>query len=119
MIEFVTMNTDSIFYGCPKTVKIGPYRYTIEQMSPDAADLAGLYGCAIPGQSRILLAEGTSPEMLADTALHEIIHAINQSRGVGDGAKEEVFTSQASTGLCEFWQNNPEFVSWWEVLLCG
>lgn len=119
MIEFVTTHTESIFYGCPKTIKIGPYRYTIEPMSSDAIELSGLLGAAHSVSSRIIVSDGQSPEMLADTVLHEIIHAINHSRDVGDGETEERFTSQAATGLCEFWQRNAEFVTWWEALHCG
>lgn len=114
---FLSEDENSVFFGCPNSVIIGPYTFSIDIVDQDVANYSGLMGLMNFQETKIRFVDIQNPVMTADTAIHEVIHAINASRGVGNGASEETFTSQAATGLCEFWQRNPAFVAWWEALL--
>jgi hypothetical protein len=67
-------------------------------------------------QQEIVLAEGQSREALADTFLHEVLHAVGHLMGVDYEAEEQVVQTMA-TGLTTFWQANPGALKWWASLL--
>lgn len=67
-------------------------------------------------RQEIVLAEGQSREALADTFLHEVLHAIAHAMGVDWEGEEQVVGSMA-TGLTTFWQANPGALRWWGALL--
>ena len=67
-------------------------------------------------QQQIVLAEGQSREALADTFLHEVLHAVGHLMGV-DYENEEQVVQTFATGLTTFWQANPGALKWWASLL--
>ena len=64
----------------------------------------------------IVLAEGQSKEALADTFLHEVLHAVGHLMGVEYETEEQTVQTFA-TGLTTFWQANPGALRWWANLL--
>jgi ssRNA-specific RNase YbeY (16S rRNA maturation enzyme) len=49
---------------------------------------------------------------IADTFLHEVIHAIHHVMGVTDSTTEEDSTSRLATGLCTVWRHNSKAFEW-------
>lgn len=101
----------------PKTVFIGPYTVAIEALDAADASADGTYGHFNPNNMKIRVNFEGSLQVVANTVLHEVIHAINWSMGTGDDSTEEQFTRQCANGLCEFWLRNPEFCKWWAKML--
>lgn len=67
-------------------------------------------------RQEIVLAEGQSREALADTFLHEVLHAVGSLMGVEYETEEQTVQTFA-TGLTTFWQANPGALRWWANLL--
>ena len=67
-------------------------------------------------RQEIVLAEGQSKEALADTFLHEVLHALGHLMGV-EYETEEHTVQTFATGLTTFWQANPGALRWWASLL--
>ena len=67
-------------------------------------------------RQEIVLAEGQSKEALADTFLHEVLHAVGHLMGV-EYETEEQTVQPFATGLTTFWQANPGALRWWANLL--
>ena len=55
-------------------------------------------------------------EALADTFLHEVLHAVGAAMSVDFETEEQVVLTFA-TGLTTFWQANPGALRWWASLL--
>ena len=67
-------------------------------------------------RQEIVLAEGQSKEALADTFLHEVLHAVGHLMGVEYETEEQTVQTFA-TGLTPFWQAHPGALRWWANLL--
>jgi hypothetical protein len=55
-------------------------------------------------------------EAMADTFLHECIHAVGNVMGV-DWSKEEQVAHRIATGMCTVVKTNPNVFKWWQSLL--
>lgn len=57
-------------------------------------------------------------QLLADTVLHEIIHAINRHYGVNvdESMTDEEIATRISSGLLTVWSQNPRIFRWWAGL---
>jgi len=74
----------------PSVVQVGPFKYSIEFIENITEKLRSLssqeeeqqhstgmvYGCLSPKDQTIFLANGHKEDVIADTLLHEILHAI-------------------------------------------
>ena len=65
---------------------------------------------------QIYIINGQPKSGLANTFLHEVIHAINYCMGITSG-KEEQLTNRLANGLCAVWKDNPEAFKWWANLI--
>lgn len=61
---------------------------------------------------QIYIAEDQPKSALANTFLHEVIHAINYSMGISSG-DEENLTNRLANGLCAVWRENKDVLKWW------
>lgn len=113
------MNDDKFkgYKGLPKTVRIGCYTYDVGIMHGDDADIAEVAGATSGLRQMIRVRPHMKPQQLANTFMHEVLHAIHYVYGLKDGDEEEKFTNQTANGLCAFWQDNPEACRWWVKLL--
>ncbi len=68
------------------------------------------------GNQTIAIYEGLPNEAMADTFLHEVIHAIGNVMGVEWGSEENV-ARRVATGLCTVMKSNPSAFKWWRGLL--
>tara|TARA_R100001530_G_scaffold26787_1_gene21455 strand:- start:181 stop:495 length:315 start_codon:yes stop_codon:yes gene_type:complete len=97
--------------AAPTTLKIFNLTYKVRFVDTMEAD-----GWCDFDRQEIVLAEGQSREALADTFLHETIHAVGRAMGV-DWKDEESAVGTMATGLTTFWQANPGARRWWASLL--
>jgi hypothetical protein len=71
------------------------------------------FGHMNPMNHKIRVAPDQTAQNLADTFLHEAIHAIHYYFDLGDENGEEDFTLFGARGLCLLWQDNPKAMAWW------
>ena len=104
----------------PKTVRIGCYTFRVEVVEFEDAEAEGTFGHMNPVSQKIRLRPGMTPQNLANTFIHEILHGINWHNQTGVHTVgdyhlcEEEFVTKTANGLCAFWQDNPRAVEWWK-----
>ena len=89
----------------PKKIKIGAQKITVKTVDTLGDDDMGAF---FPGTNELLLARkvsyGVIPEdQMADTFLHEIIHAVNRNFGIG---LTECQTAGLAGGLLQVIRDN-------------
>lgn len=109
------------YRGIPRAVRVGCYVFRIEVREFEDHEAEGSFGHMNPISQKICLRPGMNAQNLADTFIHEVLHAICWfheigSFGTGDDPEEE-FVTKIAHGLCQFWQDNPKAVAWWSKLL--
>lgn len=106
-----------VYRKMPKAVRIGCFSYVVQVIEEEGAEIAGIAGAMHSLRQRIRIRAGMTPQQVANTFIHEVLHAIHHVYGLRDGCDEETFTELSANGLCAFWQDNPKAVKWWEELL--
>jgi hypothetical protein len=98
----------------PKFVTVGPYDIAIELVE-------GLenFGEFEPGVLTIRLRAEQPPQLLADTLLHELIHAIHFTVSHKKWIKEEQAARWYAGGLLHVARDNPELARWFEKAVKG
>lgn len=75
----------------PKEVKVGPYRFSLEfsplSVAPGAD--SGDLGYCLREEQRIIVEKELGRDVIADTVLHEILHAIWFVSGIRDSKEDE------------------------------
>ena len=102
----------------PKRVRVGSYYFRIEVGEASDHETEATFGHMNPVSQKIRLRPGMTAQNLANTFIHECIHAMNFCSGAGRncedwGESEEDYTTKIANSLCTFWQDNPEAVAWW------
>lgn len=83
----------------PKHVKIGAYRFSIEQVPSSDPDLGeGNDGITNFDHLRILMHDTLVFQNVVNTLYHELNHAVNHVYGVSDSSCEEDIAAQAANG---------------------
>jgi len=77
------------------------------------------YGICQPSIPALVFYMPQPTQMLVDTVLHEIIHAINRhyACGAGESMTDEEIATRIASGILTVRQQNPKFWSWWLELL--
>ncbi len=106
----------------PKTVRIGCYSFRVEVAEFEDAEADMSFGHMNPISQKIRLRPGMTPQNLANTFIHEVLHGIHWYLNAGqmsdsDRDIEEDYTTKGANGLCAFWQDNPKACAWWSSLL--
>jgi hypothetical protein len=101
------------YAGMPASLKIGNFRFVIEMMEAGDASADRTFGHMNPVHQKIRVAPDMSAQNLADTFLHETLHAIHWIFALDDDSDEEDFTLFGAHGLCQLWQDNPDAMAWW------
>lgn len=102
-----------VYAGIPKFVRVGCYVFAVEIGEHADHESESTFGHTNFHSQKIRLRPGMNAQNLANTFLHEVIHAINWFHGLYDENTEEEFTTRGANGLCAFWQDNPDAVAWW------
>lgn len=91
-----------------RSIRIGPFDVAIKQMASDNA--LGIYKPA--DQTIYLLETYGSPQQEAETALHEILHAICDIYSIRPKDGEERTVHLMSVGISSLIRDNPDFIRW-------
>lgn len=106
-----------VYRKMPKTVRVGCFSYAVTVIEEEGAEIAGIAGAMHSLRQRIRIRAGMTPHQVANTFIHEVLHAIHYVYGLSDDSDEETFTELTANGMCAFWQDNPEACKWWQSLL--
>jgi hypothetical protein len=102
------------YLGMPRSLKIGNFRFAVELQDAGDANASSSFGHMNPVNQMIRMAPDQNAQNLADTFIHEVLHAIHFHFGLlGDDKDEEDFTTMGAHGLCQLWQDNPQAMAWW------
>lgn len=97
----------------PKRIKVGSFTYRLHLVPTGDDGLGGEnYGMTDLENSQIFFDDSISLERLANTMLHELQHAINNSYGINNGAKEEAIATQTANGWMQVNLDNPKLELW-------
>ena len=94
----------------PEYIKVGPYDISVRVISSELAARLKEDG-DFDGET-IHIADGQRGPQLADTILHELLHAIYATFGLKDEDEEERIVSALATGLVGVLRDNREFARW-------
>lgn len=111
------MREESHYRNVPKSVRVGCYLFRIEVAEFEDHEAEGSFGHMNPISQKIRLRPGMTAQNLANTFIHEVLHAIYFYLRPNDEEGEEAYVTNGANGLCAFWQDNPEAVKWWVNLL--
>ena len=106
-----------VYRKMPKSVRIGCFVYAVHVIEEEGAEIAGIAGAMHSLKQRIRIRAGMTPQQVANTFIHEVLHTIHYVYGLHNDSDEETFTELTANGLCAFWQDNPEACRWWQGLL--
>jgi hypothetical protein len=114
------------YKGMPTTLRIGCYEFRVEVQDFEDAETDRAFGHMQPSNQKIRLRPGMTPRNLANTFIHEVMHALHFFMATGNFLKydepldphavEEEFVLKGANGLCMFWQDNPKACAWWTVI---
>jgi hypothetical protein len=94
----------------PKVVQVGPYTYKVVLL---AKEMSELYGETDSREQAIRLHPDQARDSMADTLLHEVLHAVWHCSGLHDGKyNEEQVVRGLTTWLLLVLRDNPELVSY-------
>lgn len=99
----------------PGMIRIGYKDVSVIKTPLITEDHAGLFRHGVDAQ--ILIAEEQEGVELADTAVHELLHAVWRYYGLTDNVSipddvEEQVVSVLAHGLVQVMRDNPEFIDW-------
>jgi hypothetical protein len=102
------------YHGIPKSLKIGNFRFSVSVQESGDSQAMMAFGHMNPISQSIRLAPDQNAQNLADTFIHEVLHAIHwHFELMGENVDEEDFTTRTAHGLCQLWQDNPAAMAWW------
>ena len=99
----------------PKEISILGLKYKIKFVPIEEAGNDKLGWCDFTNL-HLYIALDQPRSALANTFLHEVIHAVNYSMGI-DSGDEENLTNRLANGLCATWKENPEVFKWWNSII--
>lgn len=100
-------------------MKVGHLYFNVRPVDKEMGEAGGFYGCTNTADQEIMIQEGMKPHNLADTFIHEVMHAMCWVAEIGfrhQGpvpSDEEDFVTHLAHAMCRFWQDNPEAARWW------
>lgn len=95
----------------PDTVTIIGQPFAIEFVpASDARFIKDGVGRTIPGEQRLLIADGQAPAQERDTVLHEVLHGC--IRIVKSDAEDEEIVGTLAPVLLDVLRKNPELTKW-------
>jgi hypothetical protein len=96
-------------------LRVGYKEIDLVPMDPIHARLTGHLGEYRSGEGTILVHAHQTPFELADTVIHELLHAIVDERDLHDvlGDREEPVVRALAHGLTALFRDNPDFAKAW------
>jgi hypothetical protein len=105
----------NVYETMPKKVRVGFSTYEIRIMDKDSGDINGICGSSHAIKQVITITDQLVPQQVANTFLHEIIHAVHHQFGLMQREtppSEEEWTNLTTNGLSAFMQDNPDAMLW-------
>ena len=99
----------------PDVIKVGPYDFVIEEWTPRMAAANERYGECSCQELTIRIDSSLVPIKMADTLLHELLHAVWWVWGIDDGDNEERTVHKLAIGLTAVWRDNPGLLDWFDA----
>jgi hypothetical protein len=97
----------------PRQVKVGGYTFRLTRVKPGEDDFEDdERGSVNFEQCHMKFDETLSLQVLVNTLIHELQHAINNVYAITDGAQEEHVAEQSGNGWSQVWKDNPRLWSW-------
>ena len=94
----------------PTTVQVGPYSYKVVLL---AKEMSELFGETDSREQAIRLHPDQARDSMADTLLHEVLHAVWHCSGLHDGKyNEEQVVRGLTTWLLLVLRDNPDLVGY-------
>lgn len=105
------------YVGMPRAIRIGNFNFLVKLVSVGESQATNRHGLMCPVQQIIEISPGQNAQNLADTFIHEVIHAIHYHFDLlDDNNQEEQITTMTAHGLCQVWQDNPKAMAWWAAV---
>ena len=103
----------------PTSLQIFNLRYDVIWQEELPHGLNDAYGLCQPALPALIFYMPQPTQMLVDTVLHEIIHAINRHYACDatDSMTDEQIATRIASGILTVRLQNPKFWSWWLELL--
>lgn len=101
----------------PAIIKILHFEFELRFVDGTFFDAAGAYGYCDKKRLVINVCEKLRPALLADTTIHECLHAMHFAVGCADQMPEEDIAMQFAGPLCMLMRDNPELIEWLNFLL--
>lgn len=102
-------------------LRVGYKDIDIQPMPADHARATGHLGEYRSREGTILVHTHQTPVEMADTVIHELLHAIIDERDLTDvlGDREEAVVRAVAHGLTALFRDNPDFTKAWLTTLKG
>lgn len=101
----------------PKTIRVGYRDYTIGEYEPRLAEAEGNAGWHSAFLMEIRVRTDHRPAEVANTLLHETLHAAYKHGALAPGDDEEHVVTVLANQLTQVWRDNPEFVTFMSTCL--
>ncbi len=103
-----------------KRIKVVSTDYKVELLPQEECETYSVAGTChqIPQDPRIRIAKHKEPTAMADTMLHEVLHACWTTMNLDAREEEERAVSALATALIAVMRDNPNF-SKWIIKQCG
>lgn len=101
----------------PKRVRIGHRFYAVVFLPSITSEGVACDGLCVWQPAQLLLGDYLDGQALAETFIHECLHACHAEAGLTDASTEEDFTTFDAKALCRLEQDNPSAMRWYRWLL--
>ena len=101
----------------PKRVRVLNLSWKVDFVGKGISKASESLGWCDYETQTICISDEQTRESMADTFLHEILHALFYAMGIEPTGDEENIICRISTGLCTVWSANPLAFRWWQSLL--
>jgi hypothetical protein len=99
----------------PNHVNVLGLQYQVKWTDKDDSGGDKLGWCDFTGLN-IYIIEEQPKTALANTFLHELIHAVHYGMGI-NSTDEENLTNRITNGICAVWADNPDAFKWVALML--
>lgn len=100
----------------PKTIRVGPFDWTIKEWDPRAANNTAAYGMCDNSTQTILVQTGLSLQWEQHVLLHELLHAMHTTGGLRelahDSNLEEGTVAILAFQLLGLMRDNPDLMAY-------
>lgn len=94
----------------PKVISVGYRTYGINPLEMADHEMTEKYGWCDKVNNQIYVYTSNDPMVVADTLLHEVLHAVWFHMGLDDKHDEEAVVNRLSTGLTTVLYDNPDII---------